>query len=201
MNDAETSGTWTSDRVEKLKTMWRDGLSAGQIAKALGVASRSAVIGKVHRLGLSGRAMPSKPTRIAAKPRPPKAPAVKKVRGENAGLNFGTRKFVYGGNDAVVVKPDGQPPRAVVPVRAWAALPGSAPRPWPTRQPRECRWPIDVAGAEEMHSCCLPAASRYCEAHERMSAPAGRSAAQLAADRLRAERMALGVVRPRRRAA
>jgi GcrA cell cycle regulator len=47
---------WTDDRVELLKKLWSDGLSASQIAAELGGISRNSVIGKVHRLGLSGRA-------------------------------------------------------------------------------------------------------------------------------------------------
>ena len=47
---------WTEDRVEKLKSMWTEGNSASQIAKELGGVTRNAVIGKVHRLGLSNRA-------------------------------------------------------------------------------------------------------------------------------------------------
>ena len=47
--------SWTDDRVEQLKTMWGEGKSASQIAKALGGVTRNAVIGKVHRLGLSNR--------------------------------------------------------------------------------------------------------------------------------------------------
>jgi GcrA cell cycle regulator len=48
--------TWTDERVEMLKKLWADGLSASQIAAELGGITRNAVIGKVHRLGLSGRA-------------------------------------------------------------------------------------------------------------------------------------------------
>jgi GcrA cell cycle regulator len=48
--------TWTDDRVEQLKKLWEAGLSASQIAAELGSVTRNAVIGKVHRLGLSGRA-------------------------------------------------------------------------------------------------------------------------------------------------
>lgn len=44
--------TWTDERIEQLTALWRDGKSAGQIAKTLGGVSRNAVIGKVHRLGL-----------------------------------------------------------------------------------------------------------------------------------------------------
>ena len=67
---------WTDERVELLKRLWLDGLSASQIAKQLGGVTRNAVIGKVHRLGLSGRATPSQPQRpIFKAPRAPR-PAV-----------------------------------------------------------------------------------------------------------------------------
>ena len=48
--------TWSDERVEQLKKLWEAGLSASQIAAELGNVTRNAVIGKVHRLGLSGRA-------------------------------------------------------------------------------------------------------------------------------------------------
>jgi len=51
--------SWTDDRVAKLSKLWADGLSASQIAAELGGVTRNAVIGKVHRLGLSGRAKPA----------------------------------------------------------------------------------------------------------------------------------------------
>ena len=57
---------WTEDRVEVLTKLWADGLSASQIAKELGGVTRNAVIGKVHRLGLSGRAKPSRPKKVAS---------------------------------------------------------------------------------------------------------------------------------------
>lgn len=47
--------SWTDERVELLKKMWGEGQSASQIAKELGSVTRNAVIGKVHRLGLSNR--------------------------------------------------------------------------------------------------------------------------------------------------
>lgn len=47
--------SWTDERVELLKKMWMEGQSASQIAKELGGVTRNAVIGKVHRLGLSNR--------------------------------------------------------------------------------------------------------------------------------------------------
>jgi GcrA cell cycle regulator len=52
----ETIINWTDERVERLKKLWSEGLSASQIAAQLGGVSRNAVIGKVHRLNLPGRA-------------------------------------------------------------------------------------------------------------------------------------------------
>lgn len=61
---------WTDERVEMLKKLWAEGLSASQIAAQLGGVSRNAVIGKVHRLKLSSRG------RATASPaRQKKAPA------------------------------------------------------------------------------------------------------------------------------
>src|SRR5947199_4794757 len=69
--EREAEMGWTDERVALLKKLWLDGLSASQIAKQLGGVTRNAVIGKVHRLGLSGRAAPSQPTRTVFKaPRP-----------------------------------------------------------------------------------------------------------------------------------
>ncbi len=55
------SSSWTDERVETLGKLWRDGLSASQIARSLGGVTRNAVIGKIHRLGLSGRTTPHVP--------------------------------------------------------------------------------------------------------------------------------------------
>ena len=66
-------GGWTDERVDSLKRLWLEGLSASQIAKQLGGVTRNAVIGKVHRLGLSGRATPATPARTVFKaPRAPR---------------------------------------------------------------------------------------------------------------------------------
>lgn len=64
---------WTDDRVELLKKLWSDGLSASQIAAELGGISRNSVIGKVHRLGLSGRA--KSPSTSVPRQRKPRAHA------------------------------------------------------------------------------------------------------------------------------
>ncbi len=75
--------SWTDERVETLKKMWAEGQSASQIAKELGGVTRNAVIGKVHRLGLSNRvggdeaasdAPAARPEPAAATPARPAAP-------------------------------------------------------------------------------------------------------------------------------
>ena len=48
--------TWTPERENQLRELWTAGLSASRIAAELGGTTRNAVIGKAHRLGLSGRA-------------------------------------------------------------------------------------------------------------------------------------------------
>ena len=54
--------SWTEERIEKLKELWKKGLSASQIAGSLGGTTRNAVIGKVHRLNLQQRAISKKTT-------------------------------------------------------------------------------------------------------------------------------------------
>jgi len=78
---------WTEERVELLKKLWMEGLSASQIAGVLGEGvTRNAVIGKVHRLKLSGRAKPaSSAPRVRTAPRP----AARRVASPSAGRSLG----------------------------------------------------------------------------------------------------------------
>jgi len=72
--------SWTDERVELLRQLWLEGRSASQISAVLGAGlTRNAVIGKVHRLGLAGRAkapgaQPATPTTAAAAAKPVSAP-------------------------------------------------------------------------------------------------------------------------------
>jgi len=63
---------WNEERVAALARLWREGLSASQVARRLGGVTRNAVIGKAHRLGLTMRDAPSRPNLPSAK-----MPAVK----------------------------------------------------------------------------------------------------------------------------
>jgi GcrA cell cycle regulator len=57
---------WTDERIEQLKTLWGQGMTASQIADDLGGVSRNAVIGKAHRLGLEARPSPVRPGEVVA---------------------------------------------------------------------------------------------------------------------------------------
>jgi GcrA cell cycle regulator len=61
---------WTEERTETAAKLWKEGYSAGRIARELGV-TRNAVISKIHRLGIACRSGPSKP-RLPAPPRAPR---------------------------------------------------------------------------------------------------------------------------------
>lgn len=67
-----TASAWTEDRIGRLKTLWLEGRSAAQIARDLdhGI-TRSAVLGKVHRLGLSAGRARSRASAVS-RPSPPR---------------------------------------------------------------------------------------------------------------------------------
>ena len=54
--------SWTPEREEKLRELWKKGHSASQIASMLGDTTRNAVIGKAHRLNLEARTTSKKST-------------------------------------------------------------------------------------------------------------------------------------------
>jgi GcrA cell cycle regulator len=90
MTLADNKISWTDDRINLLKRMWKEGKSAADIAKSLGKGvTRNAVIGKAHRMGLSGRPSPIKapepkkaaaPPKKAVKPAPPPPPPKKAAK-------------------------------------------------------------------------------------------------------------------------
>jgi GcrA cell cycle regulator len=176
--------SWTDDRVELLKKMWGEGQSASQIAKELGGVTRNAVIGKVHRLGLSNRAgssSPAKPAaakaKVAAKPKV-EAPAKPKAKP--------AAKAPEPAAAAPAPKPNLPARRAIIP--AGQPLP---PQPSANEIPAEalakvsevekkakkisvmdltertCKWPIGDPATEDFWFCGLPSqqGKPYCEAH------------------------------------
>jgi GcrA cell cycle regulator len=144
-NAATYANPWTDERVELLKKLWLDGLSASQIAKKLGRVTRSAVIGKVHRLGLSGRATPSTPMRRPAAPRPARTPPTPRDRALRTSSVRAARMRAQAGPDASA------PITPLIP----DTPPGANAKPWIERVFRECARPVGGDGADTL-SCCNP---------------------------------------------
>ncbi|MRU16249.1 GcrA cell cycle regulator [Roseovarius sp. A21] len=180
--------SWSDERVELLKKMWGEGQSASQIAKELGGVTRNAVIGKVHRLGLSNRNGSGGAAAESTKAKPAAKPAAK-PKPKAAAKPAAAPK-------AEAPKPaEEDKPAAAAPVsRAKQIIPAGQPLP---PQPsaneidpealakvseiekkakklslmelteRTCKWPVGDPATEDFWFCGLPVQSGkpYCEAH------------------------------------
>jgi GcrA cell cycle regulator len=126
--------SWTDERVELLKKLWADGLSASQIAAELGGITRNAVIGKVHRLGLSGRAKsPSSGVPRARKPR-------------SSGLLRVSRPSMRG-NTALAYDCDAEPEPELI------DIPFEQRKTLLELTEKTCRWPIGDPSGGEFYFC------------------------------------------------
>lgn len=140
--------SWTDERVEVLKKLWAEGLSASQIAKELGGVTRNAVIGKVHRLGLSGRATPSRPPRRLVSPHRPRVALRPALR-------------LAGGSD-VSVKPMPIDP-APLPNGEFATVLDLS--------EHICKWPIGDPSDPKFQFCGrkTKVGAPYCDAHSQVA--------------------------------
>ena len=117
--------SWNDERVELLKKMWSEGQSASQIAKELGNVTRNAVIGKVHRLGLSNRVGGGAGEAAEKVEAAPARPAPKAVEAASLRPSRGRRRPpapAAGGPAAVNVPRAGRSDRAGGPAAAAAAF-------------------------------------------------------------------------------
>lgn len=150
---------WTDDRVEVLKKLWAEGLSASQIAKQLGGVTRNAVIGKVHRLGLAGRAAPSRPVaRIALPPR------IKPVAAPRPTVVAGTDHAAAAARAAAPAAAPQQPvaPRPAAPRERNTNVIGVL-----ELTSHTCRWPIGDPDDPDFGFCGMKteAGLPYCAEH------------------------------------
>jgi GcrA cell cycle regulator len=170
--------SWTDERIERLTSLWTQGMTASQIADELGGVSRNAVIGKAHRLGLQSRPSPVKPNEpeeepqavdAASEPAPWEAPEAAPEPAEPA--------------PAAQAQPAGQPAqppqpqiRSIGPGGFVRQSPGEQQSPIPPAPPRRlvpakpspeiadktslldlnekiCKWPIGHPGEPDFHFC------------------------------------------------
>ena len=140
--------SWTDERVDTLKRMWGEGQSASAIAKELGGVTRNAVIGKVHRLGLSNRSDEAEAAPAAATPAPEPE---KKVERKPAPAATATRAEPLADPGPAIAEAEPEEPatqaaftpsprRPVSPCRRNPRPTRSAPKPWP-RSARSRRRP------------------------------------------------------------
>jgi len=155
--------SWNDERVELLKKLWSDGLSASQIAGRLGGVTRNAVIGKVHRLGLSGRATTSRMKSHRPRTRP-------QVNNNAPGANKRLMKprFAAVGNPALrnLYMGDNEP---YTPPAEELEIPLKERKYIQTLTESCCRWPIGDPQMSDFHFCGKKkvAGLPYCEVHAR----------------------------------
>jgi len=180
--------SWTDERVEKLKQLWSEGLSASQIAAQLGGVSRNAVIDKVHRLSLPGRAKsgapaPAQPTRASkANTTPPRAPnfasrastrsgtttsaqASASIAAQQAPRTAGATALKQEVELETVAEIQTQVDRknVVVPIMRRIAL--------TELTERTCKWPVGDPTQDDFYFCgCeAPENSPYCSYHAKLA--------------------------------
>ena len=175
--------SWTDDRVEILKKLWVEGQSASQIAKELGGVTRNAVIGKVHRLGLSNRATSSSSSKSDTKSKT----SVKSMSDPKRVSDKTSTSKVNSANSP------SEPRSNVTSLRRQIIPAGQPLPPQPSANEispealarvseiekkakkisllelteRTCKWPVGDPATEEFWFCGLPsqAGKPYCEAH------------------------------------
>jgi GcrA cell cycle regulator len=143
---AVPSTTWTTERVELLRSYVTAGLTCLQIAQEIGV-SRNAVIGKLNRLGLKG---PPRARSHDSRGRRPRGPGA-----------FSQRRLLR----AIYAEPPfaaGATEPAVVSANPCTLLELNC---------RTCRWPIGEADAKDFTFCgnSVVAGLSYCAGHARMA--------------------------------
>lgn len=147
---------WDDDKVDLLKKLWADGLSAGVISNCIPGVSRMAVIGKVHRLGLATRTTTERSAKQRGgrmrqknlKPRlawnNPTSPAARAFRALNLPV-------------------DAPPPveEIEIPLKQRKTI--------ATLADTSCRWPIGDPQRADFHFCGKEkiAGLSYCEPHAR----------------------------------
>jgi len=146
--------SWTDERVALLTKLWADGLSASQVAAELGGVTRNAVIGKIHRLGLSGRVKTSSPNSKRAK-RLPRA----------SGFGRGGRIAVRANGGARATRLPSRPPveDMVAPDPLKLLL--------TDLNDKRCKWPYGDPATDDFYFCGHKPKDDcpYCEYHARLA--------------------------------
>jgi len=155
--------SWTDERVELLRQLWLDGRSASQISAQLGHGvTRNAVIGKVHRLGLAGRA--KAPTSTASPPRAASAPRMSARPASSSARTAvrGATALALSSEPALDTRPVFQEEDVVIPMSLRVSI--------IDLKEAMCRWPLGDPTSADFRYCGSPAASGpYCAHHGKLA--------------------------------
>ena len=158
--------TWTADRIERLTKLWREGLSASQIAAELGGdVSRNAVISKAHRLGIAHGAVEGASTPRPRKPRPPDPALTVEPSSNDEPTPASMPTNPVAANEPAAAPPTPLPPQeaAVGPRSEGVTI----------MELREfmCRWPLGDPTTPEFRYCGAPASEGlpYCPHHAQIA--------------------------------
>lgn len=166
--------SWTDDRVEILKTMWMEGKSASQIAKELGGVTRNAVIGKVHRLGLSNRATPAKAkpksttkSKASTKTKAPAKPKMAEPSLNSHAITLPPRKPIMAPGQPLPPQPSTNEISEEALARVATVEKEARKLSLMELTERTCKWPIGDPATENFWFCGLPVepGKPYCDAH------------------------------------
>jgi GcrA cell cycle regulator len=184
--------SWTDERIDRLKELWTQGMTASQIADELGGVSRNAVIGKAHRLGLQSRPSPVKPNEEAGEAIP--SPFEPEAETEQAEAKPEAAAEAEPESPSVEPAPPPAAPqpqiRSIGPGGFVRQAPGEQQSPIPPAPPRRlvpakpspeiadktslldlnekiCKWPIGHPGEPDFHFCGAQAnpGFPYCVEH------------------------------------
>jgi GcrA cell cycle regulator len=161
-HNEDTSG-WTESRVALLTKLWSEGLSASRIAETLGGVTRNSVIGKVHRLGLSGRSRGA----VAAMPRERAARSEEFHEEEQMLLvqpaSHGNTALAPMPCYEVELQPSVETTADIVPLVQRCTILDLT--------ERKCKWPIGDPVAADFYFCGARTADGlpYCDHHSRVA--------------------------------
>jgi GcrA cell cycle regulator len=172
--------SWTDEKVDLLRQLWLDGRSASQISTALGQGlTRNAVIGKVHRLGLAGRAKTSSnsPSASSGVPRAPSSRrttvrAATEVGGVASGVGGGTSSVrIVQGNTALALLHESAIEAQPARVKEEVVVPMSLRVTIVELREAMCRWPLGDPASAEFRYCGSPSSTStpYCSHHGKLA--------------------------------
>lgn len=161
---------WTDEMVEDLKKMWKEGLTTGEIGKRLNV-SKNSIVGKVHRLGLSGR-----PSPIKKKDEEPKAPKAKPAKAAPAETKAAEKKSAAPLKETFEQRPAAPAPEPKAKAASFHPMPAKNPvhkgghhhnLSLTELDNHTCRWPVGDPKDAGFHFCGkkVRLGQTYCEEH------------------------------------